>query len=210
MWFEWYQLYSPHPEDKRMNTSLHDKTRPFGRCLQAVLFLAALLVFLGAAHGEAAEKPPVTSASEIDYPPFCFVNAEGQADGFSVELMRAALATMGRKVTFRTGPWPEVRGWLEQGQVQALPLVGRTPEREDLFDFTFPYMTLHGAIVVRKGTRGIWDVKDLKGKTVAVMKGDNAEEYLRREERGIEIHTHASFADALRELAAGRYDAVVI
>ncbi|MEW5735899.1 MAG: transporter substrate-binding domain-containing protein [Thermodesulfobacteriota bacterium] len=196
-----------------MNTSLHDKTRPFGRCLQAVLFLAALLVLLGAAHaaqGKTDEKPPVTSASEIDYPPFCFVNAEGQADGFSVELMRAALKSMGRDVTFRTGPWPEVRGWLEQGQVQALPLVGRTPEREDLFDFTFPYMTFHGAIVVRKGTKGIWDIKDLKGKRVAVLAGDNAEEYLRREERGIDIHTTASFADALRELSAGRYDAVVI
>jgi len=117
---------------------------------------------------------------------------------------------MGRDVTFRTGPWAEVRGWLERGEVQALPLVGRTPEREFLFDFTFPYMSLHGAIVVRQDAKNIQNLNDLRGGAVAVMKGDNAEEFLRREERGIHIHTLPTFEEALQALSAGRYDAVVI
>ncbi len=155
-------------------------------------------------------QPPVLSASEIDYPPFCIVDKAGRPQGFSVELMRAALAAMNREVTFRTGRWEEVRGWLERGEVQALPLVGRTPEREELFDFTFPYMALHGAIVVRQDSSGIVDIGDLRGRRVAVMKGDNAEEFLRREDRGIEIHTTGTFEEALRELSEGRHDAVVV
>ena len=95
-------------------------------------------------------KVSISSASEISYPPFCVVDRDGQADGFSIELMRAALAAMDREVTFRIGTWNEARGWLEKGDVQALPLVGHTPEREFLYDFTFPYMSLHGAIVVRR------------------------------------------------------------
>ena len=138
------------------------------------------------------------------------VGADGRADGFAIELLRATLAAVGRDVTFRVGPWPEVRSWLERGEVEALPLVGRTPERERLFDFTFPYMTLHGAIVVRQGTTDIYTLADLRGREVAVMQGDNAEEFLRREPRGITIHTTLTFEDALRELAAGRYDAVVM
>jgi len=155
-------------------------------------------------------SPPVISAAEIDYPPFSIVDETGRADGFSVELLRAALAAMGRDVTFRTGPWGEVKGWLEQGDVQVLPLVGRTPEREELFDFTVPYMSLHGAIVVRSGTDDIRNLTDLKGRRVAVMGGDNAEEFLRREERGILIHTTPTFEQALRELSQGRHDAVVV
>ncbi|MBM4289564.1 MAG: transporter substrate-binding domain-containing protein, partial [Deltaproteobacteria bacterium] len=179
----------------------------------AILSVMVSLLFLGAVcmgEARAADKPPILSGCEIDYPPFCLVDADGRAYGFSVELFQAALQAMGREVTFRTGPWAEVKGWLEKGEVQALPLVGRTPEREPFFDFTFPYMSLHGAIVVRRDNTDIHNLEDLRGRRVAVMQGDNAEEFLRREERGIDIYTTRSFEDALRQLSEGRHDAVVI
>src|SRR5690606_12163613 len=71
-------------------------------------------------------------------------------------------------------------------------------------------LTMHGAIVVHKNTTGIDGLRDLKGKDVAVMKGDNAEEFLRREDRGMNIHTRDTFAAALTELDSGRHDAVVM
>jgi len=163
-----------------------------------------------AAEQSTGSTTAIRSGAEIDYPPFSIVVENGEADGFSVELMRAALAAMGREVTFRTGPWAEVRDWLPRGEIDALPLVGRTPEREALFDFTVPYMSLHGAIVVRGNETGIRDLSDLRGRQVAVMKGDNAEEFLRREARDFDIHTTPTFEVAFRELAEGRHDAVVI
>ncbi len=182
--------------------------------LIAVFSSLVTILFPGAPafaiEGSSTARSPVSSGSEIDYPPFGIVEDDGRANGFSVELLRAALAAMGREVTFRTGTWAEVRGWLEEGQIQALPLVGRTPEREAIFDFTFPYMSLHGAIVVRDRSTDIQSLSDLIGRRVAVMQGDNAEEFLRREDRGFEIHTTASFQEALQELSNGRYDAVVI
>ena len=163
-----------------------------------------------AAVSHAAALAPVRVGSEIAYPPFCSVDSQGRADGFSVELMRESLRAMNREAAFRIGEWNEVRGWLERGDVDALPLVGRTPERETLYDFTFPYMTLFGAIVVRDGTTGIAGIDDLRGRAVAVMRGDNAEEFLRREDRGIDIRTTPTFEEGLRDLAEGRHDAVVI
>ena len=182
------------------------------RHVVALLAFTLLVFILYASRTAVASEPspPVISAAEIDYPPFSIVDETGRADGFSVELLRAALAAMGRDVTFRTGPWGEVKGWLEKGDVQVLPLVGRTPEREELFDFTVPYMSLHGAIVVRSGTTDIHSLADLTGRRVAVMRGDNAEEFLRREERGILIQTAPSFEQALQELSQGRHDAVVV
>ncbi|MGM0452424.1 MAG: transporter substrate-binding domain-containing protein [Thermodesulfobacteriota bacterium] len=183
-------------------------TGHFRRTLLWILLLPTAFMAMLPAAASAGE--PVISASETDYPPFCLVDEQGRADGFSVELMRAAMAAMGRDVTFRTGTWEKVRGWLENGEIDALPLVGRTPEREAQFDFTFPYMTLHGAIVVRKKTTGIRDIADLKGRQAAVMKGDNAEEFLRRKKRGIDIVTTSTFEDALQGLSEGQYDAVFI
>lgn len=152
----------------------------------------------------------IRSACEIDYPPFCIVQDDSRAGGFSVELLKAACKAMGRDVDFRTGPWDDVKGWLQRGEVDALPLVGRTPEREAIFDFTISYVTMHGAIVVRKETTDVNDLNDLRGRRVATMRGDNAEEFLRREERGFEILDLPTFTDALSALSEGACDAVVV
>ncbi len=181
--------------------------------MKRAAILASILSFWAfavALPSRVSAADPILSASEIAYPPFCIVDDSGRVGGFSVELMQAALKAMGREVSFRTGPWNEVKGWLEHGQVQALPLVGRTPERDAIFDFTFPYMSQSGAIVVRAGTSDIQVLSDLRGRSVAVMKGDTAEEFLSRKKRGIQIHTTATFEDALRQLAAGSYDAVFV
>lgn len=64
--------------------------------------LASVLLFWNRPSG--AVEHPIRSAAEIDYPPFSIVDKKGHAEGFSVELLRAALAAMKRDVTFRIGP----------------------------------------------------------------------------------------------------------
>jgi two-component system sensor histidine kinase EvgS len=152
---------------------------------------------------------PVRSAAEPDYPPFSIVNPDGQADGFSVELLRAVLTEMGREVVFETGPWAQIKTALAEGSLDVLPLVGRTPEREEIYDFTIPYMTLHGALFIRNDNTEIQGLSDLQGKRIAVMKGDNAEEYVRRAALSDRIITTSSFEDAFRMLSDGRADAVI-
>ena len=155
-------------------------------------------------------QTPLLAGCENDYPPYCFATGKDHANGFSVELLRATARAVGRAATFRTGIWDDLKQDLAQGRIQALPLVGRTPEREALYDFTFPYLTMHGTIVVRRDDDRILGPEDLSGRKVAVLKGDNAEEYLRRTRPGAEIAALPSFETALGELSAGKYDAVVI
>jgi ABC-type amino acid transport substrate-binding protein len=117
---------------------------------------------------------------EPDYPPYCMVNTEGEAEGFSVDLIKAAVSVMGFEYEMKVDIWSKLKRALAKGEIDALPLVGRTPEREPLFDFTFPYITLHGAIFVRQGDHRINSKADLSDKELVVMSGDNAEEYARR------------------------------
>ncbi|MFP4489233.1 MAG: transporter substrate-binding domain-containing protein, partial [Bacteroidales bacterium] len=148
-------------------------------------------------------------ASEPDYPPYCTVDKDGNPTGFSVELFEAAAEAVGIVPVFKIGVWNKIKDDLAEGEIDALPLVGRTPEREELFDFTMPYLSLHGAVFVREGTEGINSVSDLKGKEVVVMKGDNAEEYVRRDSVSELIFTTNTFEEAFIRLAAGQYDALV-
>ncbi len=152
---------------------------------------------------------PVRSAAEPDYPPLSVVSSDGKADGFSVELLRAALAEMGMEVSFQTGLWSEIKTGLAEGQLDVLPLVGRTPERKALFDFTVPYLTMHGAIFVRNDNTKIKGLGDLQGQRIAVMKGDNAEEYVRSARLSEVIIPTQTFSEAFQMLSDGRADAVI-
>jgi len=75
----------------------------------------------------------ITIASEPDYPPYCIVDENGNADGFSVDLFKAAADAVGIEVSIKIGVWNQIRQDLAEGRIDALPLVGRTPERENLY-----------------------------------------------------------------------------
>lgn len=149
------------------------------------------------------------SGCEYDYPPYCFVQNNAAA-GFSVELLSVVMQKMNMSVKFRTDYWNVLKEDLKNGQLDVLPLVGRTPEREEIYDFTIPYLPMHGAIIVRENNKDIHSIDDLAGKVIAVMKGDNAEEFIRRQDLKWNIVTTKTFPEALTNLSEGKYDAVIV
>ncbi|MFW6292551.1 MAG: transporter substrate-binding domain-containing protein [Spirochaetota bacterium] len=177
---------------------------------RGLLVLAALLFSASAVAQSPSDPATITIAAEPDYPPYSYVDEAGAPTGFAVELFRAVARAVGLDVTITTGYWAEIRADLAAGRLDALPLVGRTPEREEIFDFTVPYLSLYGGIVVRDDDERFREFDDLDGRRVAVMAGDNAEEFLRRQETDYEIRTFPTFTDALEDVAAGRSDAVVM
>ncbi|MEJ2692966.1 MAG: EAL domain-containing protein [Candidatus Thiodiazotropha sp.] len=156
-----------------------------------------------------ADEDPVASASEIDYPPLSIERQDGTAGGFSVELLQAVLKTMGREVSFKVGAWSDIKQMLEIGQLDVLPLVGRTPEREQVFDFTVPYLSLYGAVFVRNDQNDINSLEDLFERKIGVMRGDNAEEFIRRRSITKNIIATKFYDEAFLKLSRGELDAVV-
>ena len=170
----------------------------------------AAFIVLSAIASVAVAAEPIRSASELDYPPYAVVTRDGQADGFGVEMLRESLRFMGREVRFEVGPWHRIKQDLIDGRIQVLPLVARTEERQAHFDFTAPYLTLHGSVIVRKGDSRIRSADDLRDKAIVVMKGDSSEEYVNRHRLSNRIATTDTLEEALRQLADGKYDATVM
>ena len=155
------------------------------------------------------EFKSITIAAEPDYPPYCIIDDEGNPDGFSVELFLAAAEAVGIRVDIHIGIWDKIKQDLADGRIDALPFVGRTPEREPLYDFTLPYLSLHGAIFAKKNTKSIKTLADIKPLRVAVMKGDNAEEYVKRENLADHLIATYTYEEAFRMLKNNEVDAVV-
>ena len=150
------------------------------------------------------------SASELDYPPFAIVQSDGTADGFSVDLLKAVAEAVGMSVSFKVGPWNELKQELIERELDVLPLVSYSKERDKVYDFTAPYLRMNGTIFVRKGNTEIRQLSDLKDKEVLVMKGDTAHEYAIKEKLSDNIITTVSYEEAFDLLASGKHDAIVV
>ncbi len=152
----------------------------------------------------------LSSASEYDYPPFAIVLPDGSADGFSVELLKAVAKQIGYNVKFEVGPWAELKRQLKEGDLDVLPLVSYSKERDKVYDFTIPYLRMHGAIFVRKGESSIQSEADLMGKKVLVMRGDTAHEYAIKKNLTDGLILADSYEEAMLLLSKGDYDAVLV
>ncbi|MEO5377103.1 MAG: PAS domain S-box protein [Magnetococcus sp. DMHC-6] len=141
--------------------------------------------------------------SEIDFPPFAIVNEKGEADGFSVDLFKAVAQELGLEVRFRVGHWHEIRDALEKGEIDALPFVSYSKERDQLFDFTAPHTIADATIFVRNGERGIDTEADLAGRTIIAMRDDATHDYLVRNGFIQHLILVNTISDALQILANG-------
>ena len=181
-------------------------------CLTVVITVVAGIL-TPTAKADNRSKPThriLKSASEFDYPPFALVRPDGSADGFSVDLLKVVTQAVGLEINFMVGPWHKIKQKLVDGHLDVLPLVSYSQEREKVYDFTAPYLRMHGTIFVRKGEKTIRGRADLKDKEVIVMRGDTAHEYAVRENLSDKLILTATFEEAMRLLSKGKHDAVII
>lgn len=191
------------------------KTRYYNMIPISCRVLALVLVIFWPHCLPAYAVPPpqaktLKSASELDYPPFAIVQADGTASGFSVELLKAAVEASGYSVSFKTGPWHELKQELVEKKIDVLPLVSYSAERDKVYDFTAPYLRMSGAIFVRKEDSSIKNLNDLMDKEVLVMQGDTAHEYVVREKLTNKVIPTVSYEEAFKLLSSGTHDAVVV
>ena len=96
-----------------------------------VLWVAAILL-APLPGGRASEAAVVRVGSEVEFPPYTFVDKDGRAAGFSVDLIRAVAETMNLQIEVTTGTWDSVWGRLVAGQLDVLPIVAKLPDRARL------------------------------------------------------------------------------
>ncbi len=192
--------------NKFYTLSKHNQPKNKGIIL-TFLFAIALLVL---SVNNAMSKETLEVGSELDYPPFAIINKNGEADGFSVDLFKAVAKVMDLEVNFRVGPWHEVRTALEKGEIDALPLVSYSEEREKVFDFSSVHTSSSATVFIRKGDRSIASEEGLKGRTIVVMQSDATHDYLIKHKFSDDLILVQTVADALRALAAGEGDLALV
>ncbi|HKK01462.1 MAG TPA: transporter substrate-binding domain-containing protein, partial [Desulfuromonadales bacterium] len=117
------------------------RLRPLCRRV-GLLLTAIVLLTTGVAWGARPGARPgdvVIVGGDRSYPPYEFLDKNGQPAGYNVELTRAIAAMMGMKVEIRLGSWDQMRKDLADGKVDILQGMAYLDSRLKEVDFSPPH-----------------------------------------------------------------------
>jgi PAS domain S-box-containing protein len=175
-----------------------------------LLFMLAIAIFprLAASAGNAATEPSkVSVGSELEFPPYAFIDDRGVAAGFSVDLIHAVADVMGLSLTISTDSWDTVWNDLAAGRLDVLPIVAKVPERTGLVDFSLPHTETFDAFFLRKGDFPLPNIEAARGKEIIVMRSDAAHHELLENGFQGRLILVDTIPEGLSLIATGKYDA---
>ncbi|MBN2809305.1 MAG: transporter substrate-binding domain-containing protein [Deltaproteobacteria bacterium] len=156
-----------------------------------------------------ADKGEIIFVSQSDYPPFEFIDADQSRAGMCIELVRWIATEFGFKARFRDMSFQEAQQAILMGEADVITSLFYSAKRDQEFDFTVETWTVPALIFVSAERPDITGLSDLKGKRIAMQRGDYAQEFL--DDNGMEytLLSTATFAEAVDEIVSHKADAVV-
>ena len=181
--------------------------------LATLAVLAPSEAFSQARPGQAQEvlgvSRPIVVGGDRDYPPYEFLDKNGQPAGYNVDLSRAIAEVMGLTVEFRLGAWAEMRAALARGDVDILQGMSYSEERLQEVEFTPPHTTVVHSVFARKDSPPVSSLEDLRGRNIVMHRGGIMHDTLAGMGFTDELHFSDTPADALRLVASGHCDYAV-
>ncbi len=148
--------------------------------------------------------PVIKIGVDPEFVPFEFFNHEGEYQGIAAEYLSLIEVKTGLKFEITKGlTWPEAYEKAVAGEIEILPAVSKTSEREKYFYFTEPYYNIKRVIVTRDDNNSIRSFNDLKGKIVAVQENSSHHSFL-IPESNINLSLYETVPEALTAVADGR------
>lgn len=172
--------------------------------LSVVLALGATAFTIGQAN---AEQKTYHVALDGTFAPHAMPKLGGGIEGFNVDLANDIGKRLGVKMDITAAQFSGLIPGLEAGTYDFLVApVTITEERAKNLLFTEGYLNTDFQFVVKKGTPEITDMKQFKGKTIAVNKGSVYDSWARGliDKIGWKVESYGTNTDAVQAVMSGR------
>lgn len=159
------------------------RKRKKGRILAAVCICSIAGVVLSGCGKNGKNEEGEQSLPEIvvgsdNYPPFNYVDKDGDVTGIDVDLAEEAFARMGYRAVFESINWEEKKELLANGEIDCIWGSFTMDGREDEYNWAGPYMVSRQVVAVLPES-DINSLSDLKDKRIAVQSTTKPEELFR-------------------------------
>lgn len=185
-----------------------------------ILLLMFLCVFISGCSKKEENNnisKTIVVGTNAQFPPFEYINDNGDVDGFDIALIKEIANEIGYKVSVTNMEFKSLTASLKTGGIDvAIAGMTITEDRQKTVDFSEPYYTATQSIIVSANS-DIKSISDLNAKKVAVQEGTTGDIIVTPGEDN-DIITDSSTVvkrfskgtDAVVELKNGGVDAVVI
>lgn len=125
------------------------------------------------------EHPVIRLGVDPNFVPYEFFDTDGVYKGIAADYIALICERTGLNMQVQEGlTWTEAYGKAARGELDVLPCVAQTAERERYFLFSDTYFTFQRAVFINQETKNLNEFADLKGKTVAVQMNSSHHSYL--------------------------------
>ena len=153
--------------------------------------------------------PVITLGVDPKFIPYEFIDNDGIYKGIAADYIDLICERTGLKmVVARDLTWSEAYEKGVSKELDALPCVSKTPERERYFLFSDPYYEFQRVVFVKNDNREIESFEDLRDGKVAVQINSSHYGYL-SEFENIELSPYPTVEEALFALSEGKENAFV-
>ncbi len=138
------------------------------------------------------------------WPPLEFLNEKNEPSGMSADYLQLIEQRLGMQ--FERVPvqnWGEAYAGLKRWQIDMTTSVAVTPQRNEFWAFTQPYLTIPIVIATQSDVPYVADIRELIGKKVAVVQGYAVEDWVARDFPEINLVRAQSTLDGLKMLQRG-------
>ena len=141
-----------------------------------------------------------------EHPPLMFTK-DGKPVGIAVDLMNVVSERTGVALEFTSGPLPfpaALEGLVRHEGPDVIARLNPTPEREKVILFTRPYVSSPKFIFTRDDAPFVSSMKDLSGRTAAVIDGHLTHQHLAEDHPDINLLICKSSKEALGAVSSGK------
>lgn len=181
------------------------------QAVAAVALTLALTIAVPAAADTAtssaeASRDSLRFGGDANYAPYHFIDANGRADGFDVELARGIAADLGLDPVFELGEWEAALERLARGEIDVVPMFW-SAERERRYGLSEPILLRHHALFGHYETPTVAALEGLANVRVAVQHAGLAWETMQELARpGVTLVEIDNESETLEMVARGEVD----